>query len=111
MGGVPIVILHIRAPQFLGSLNKEGFSLKNVSELKSSVGNPFTDHINYFVEDGEQRAQGPEEVTELPKLLLKITEPMVFHSWILPRLKQNSLAPPANYLQVELLDAEVTDNL
>lgn len=92
LGGEPIVILHIRTPQFLGSLNKEGFSLKNVSELKSSVGNSFSDHINYFAEDGEQWAQGSEEVTALPKLLLKNHRTSAVSFMNLPKLRQNFLA-------------------
>lgn len=87
------VILHIRrCPQLTDSLNKESFSLRNVGELKSSSGISSSDYINYFAEDGEQWVQGPEEATAVPELLLKITEPVQLHSWILPRLKYNSLA-------------------
>lgn len=89
----PFVILHIRrSPHLTGSMNKECFSHRNVSELKSSLGNSSSDYINYFAEGGERWARGPEEVTAVPKLLLKITEPAQLHSWILPRLKYNSLA-------------------
>lgn len=73
----PFVILCvIRSPQLTGSLNKESFSFRNVSELKSGSGNSSSDYVNYCAEDGGQRAQGQEEVTALPKLLLKITEPL-----------------------------------
>jgi len=69
------VILHIRrSPQLTGSLNKESF--RNVSELKSSLGNSLSDYINYFAEDSEQWVQGPEEVAAVLKLVLKIAEPV-----------------------------------
>lgn len=43
-----------RSPQLTGSLNEGSFSHRNVSELKSSLGNSLSDYINYFAEDGEQ---------------------------------------------------------
>lgn len=75
-----IILCIIRSPQLTDSLKKESFSFRNVSGLKSSSGNSSSDYVNYFAEDGEQLAQGQEEVTAVLKLLLKITKPVLLHS-------------------------------